>query len=253
MGGCQFTSVCINTPMYLSWLVGQCLRRGVVFRRATLAHVLDAANPTPPTGDGEAPAVDVIVNCTGLLASKLGGVADAAVIPARGQIVIVRNEAPYMVCVSGVDCDEDGSGGSAAGEALYIMTRAAGGGTVLGGTYIKGDWSGEPDPATAGRIMRRAVAACPALVGEGEGVEGLDVVRHVVGLRPYREGGVRIEKEWIEREDTKGQKQGAWVVHNYGHAGWGYQGSYGCAELVVELVEEVAASLAKQSEPDTAV
>jgi D-amino-acid oxidase len=32
---------------------------------------------------------------------------------------------------------------------------------------------------------------------------------------------------------------GTWVVHNYGHAGWGYQGSYGCAERVVELVDEI--------------
>jgi D-amino-acid oxidase len=42
--------------------------------------------------------------------------------------------------------------------------------------------------------------------------------------------GVRIEKEKI------GQ---IWVVHNYGHGGWGYQGSYGCSEGVLELVDEI--------------
>lgn len=242
-GGCVFTSVCINTPVYLAWLVGQCLRQGVVFRRATLAHVLDAA---ASSAGGTAP-VDIIVNCTGLLASKLGGVADAAVIPARGQTVLVRNVAPYMVCVSGVDYDGDNtddSNAEAKGEVVYVMTRAAGGGTILGGTYQKGNWNGEPDMRTARRIMRRAIAACPGLVREGEGVEGLDVIRHAVGLRPYREGGVRIEKEWIaddrNQENFTGCK-GAWVVHNYGHAGWGYQSSYGCAERVVELVKEAVA------------
>ena len=58
-----------------------------------------------------------------------------------------------------------------------------------------------------------------------------------VGLRPLRNGGVRIEKERIEG--------GQWVVHNYGHGGWGYQGSYGCSEGVVELVEEVLSSKSK--------
>jgi D-amino-acid oxidase len=60
----------------------------------------------------------------------------------------------------------------------------------------------------------------------------LDIIRHGVGLRPARNGGVRIEREVIG---------GLEVVHNYGHAGWGYQGSYGCAERVVELVREAVA------------
>jgi D-amino-acid oxidase len=77
--------------------------------------------------------------------------------------------------------------------------------------------------------MTQAVKVCPALTG-GKGVEGLSVIRHGVGLRPYRSGGVRLEKERIE---------GGWVVHNYGHAGSGYQVSYGCSNAVVELVEEV--------------
>jgi len=29
-----------------------------------------------------------------------------------------------------------------------------------------------------------------------------------------------------------------WVVHNYGHGGYGYQSSYGCASRVVGLVGE---------------
>ena len=134
--------------------------------------------------------------------------------------VVVRNEAPYMATVSGTD---DG-----AGEVSYVMTRASGGGTVLGGTYQAGQWESQADPNTAVGIMRRAAELVPELVAGGQG--GLDVVRHGVGLRPAREGGVRLESERVD---------GVWVVHNYGHAGWGYQGSYGCAERVVELVDEI--------------
>lgn len=78
--------------------------------------------------------------------------------------------------------------------------------------------------------MKRAVDICPQLT-DGKGIEALSVVRHAVGLRPFRMGGVRLEKEEIEGV--------GWVVHNYGHAGYGYQVSYGCAEAVVKLVDEI--------------
>lgn len=219
--GCEFTSVCINTAIYLPWLVGQCAKHGVRFRRAVLKHISDAADMSH-TGR----RANIIVNASGLLACRLGGVMDAKVYPARGQTVLVRNEAEgLMPTTSGCDDGED--------EMVYVMQRALGGGTILGGTYVKGSWDPNPDPNVAMRIMKRAVETHPELTG-GKGVEALDIIRHGVGLRPGREGGVRIEKERID---------GTWVVHNYGHAGWGFQGSYGCAERVVELVEEAVAEL----------
>ena len=214
--GTVFTSVCINTAIYLPWLVSQCLAAGVVFKRAVFGHIRDAsASGVHPAGN-----VDLVVNCTGLMASKLGGVEDHSVVPARGQIVIVRNEAGKMLDVSGTNDGDD--------EACYVMTRAAGGGTILGGSYQKGNWESQPDPNLATRIMKRAVAMCPTLTN-GKGIEHLDIIRHGVGLRPVREGGTRIEKERID---------GVWVVHNYGAGGAGYQSSYGCANAAVNLIEE---------------
>lgn len=75
--------------------------------------------------------------------------------------------------------------------------------------------------------MKRAIEVCPQLVAKGQGIEGLDIIRHGVGLRPLREGGPRIESENVG---------GAKVVHNYGHGGFGFQSSYGCAATAVELV-----------------
>lgn len=149
---------------------------------------------------------------------------DATVVPARGQTVVVRNEATPMIATSGTDDGPD--------DLCYIMQRAAGGGTVLGGTYQVGNWEAAPDMEIAARIMKRAVEVCPELAG-GKGVEGLSVIRHGVGLRPVREGGARVEKEKVGE---------LWVVHNYGHGGWGYQGSYGCAQGAVELVGEALAA-----------
>lgn len=208
--------MCINTAIYLPWLVSQCLRNGVTFKRAVFKHVLEATLPGVHPSD----KVDVVVNCTGLMACKLGGVNDKTVVPARGQIVVVRNDARKIISVSGTD---DGNE-----EACYVMTRAVGGGTVLGGSYQKGNWDAEVDPELAVRIMERAVKICPALT-DGRGIEHLDVIRHGVGLRPVREGGPRVEKE---------RMAGVWIVHNYGAGGAGYQSSYGCAKRAVNLVED---------------
>ncbi|KIW69284.1 hypothetical protein PV04_05166 [Phialophora macrospora] len=219
----SFTSVCINTAVYLPWLVSQCLKQGVRFERRVFQHISEAASPSLCGGK----KVDLVINCTGLNASKLGGVEDKTVVPARAQIVIVRNDAGKMIATSGTDDGDD--------EACYVMTRAAGGGTILGGCYQKGNWDSQVDPNLAVRIMKRAVAMCPSLTG-GKGIESLDIVRHGVGLRPVREGGTRVERERISD---------VWVVHNYGAGGAGYQNSYGCALAAVKLVEGVLGASAK--------
>lgn len=213
----SFTSVCINTAIYLPWLVSQCLKNGVVFKRGIFRHIAEAAAPgVHHTGR----RADLIVNCTGLGARTLGGVEDKLVHPARGQIVVVRNSAPWMYSVSGTDDGPD--------EACYIMTRAAGGGTILGGCYQKNSWDSQPDPNLAIRIMERCVKACPELTG-GKGIDHLDIIRHGVGLRPAREGGARIERE---------ESDGVPLVHLYGTGGAGYQCSYGCSLAAIKLVQE---------------
>ncbi|KAJ5654139.1 hypothetical protein N7490_001142 [Penicillium lividum] len=216
----KFTSVCINTAVYLPWLVGQCLKTGAVFKRAVLTHISEAAN-----AHHSGQKADVVVNCTGLASKTLGGVLDDKMYPARGQIVVVRNDPGEMVSASGTDDGED--------EALYIMTRAAGGGTILGGSYQKHNWDPLPDLNLANRIMKRAIDICPKLVKEGQGIEGLSIIRHGVGLRPLRDGGPRVEKDQVD---------GVKIVHNYGHGGFGYQASFGCAEDAVSLVKEVLKS-----------
>ncbi|KAI4165469.1 MAG: hypothetical protein LQ342_000879 [Letrouitia transgressa] len=217
--GHYFTSVCINTAIYLPWLTSSCLRNGVAFQRQILKHISEAA-----TMHHSGEPADLVVNCTGLGALKLGGVEDKHMMPIRGQIVVVRNEANLMCSTSGTDDGED--------EVCYIMQRAAGGGTILGGSYQKGNWDSQFDPNLANRIMKRAVDLCPALT-DSKGIERLSIIRHGVGLRPYRQNGTRIEKERIN---------GVWVVHNYGHGGFGYQSSYGCSQKAVTLVGEALSS-----------
>lgn len=85
----------------------------MIFKRGVFRHIADAAE-VHHTGK----TADLVLNCTGLSAGKLGGVMDANMIPARGQTVLVRNEANVMADSSGTDEGDD--------EVCYVMQRAAG-------------------------------------------------------------------------------------------------------------------------------
>ena len=193
-----------------------------MFKRGIFVHVTDVAIMAGTDHSLRTPyKPDIIVNCTGLGARTLGGVNDTSLYPVRGQIVLVRNDSGGIHSLSGTD---DGDT-----DRTYLMARAAGGGTVLGGCYDAVNTDSAVDPNLAVRIMKRSVELCPALTGGKGSSEHLDIVRHAVGLRPVREGGPRVERETIDNIQ---------VVHNYGHGGAGYQCSYGCARDAVKLVQE---------------
>ncbi len=58
------------------------------------------------------------------------------------------------------------------------------------------------------------------------------IIRTVVGLRPFRRSGFRVERERIG---------GKSIVHNYGHGGGGLSLSWGSAELAIEQLTEIGA------------
>ncbi|GJN88497.1 hypothetical protein Rhopal_001463-T1 [Rhodotorula paludigena] len=147
------------------------------------------------------------------LVKRLGArvlVPDEKVFPTRGQLVIVR--APWIkqgMTRLGPDGVYD-----------YVIPRPKSG-TVL-----------------ARRIKERCLAMMPELLPpekRGGTIDDLNVVGDAVGLRPTREGGIRLEVDYTAIK-------GVPVVHNYGR--YGYQSSWGSAEAAVELVEE-ASSTAK--------
>ncbi|KAH3669250.1 hypothetical protein OGAPHI_001371 [Ogataea philodendri] len=207
--GYEYTSVVISVPIYLHFLLQKLISSGVVIHRANLKHIKDAA--THFTGG----QVDVTVNCSGLLASKLGGVEDKNVFPIKGQVILSRNSCPTMISVA--------VPGAAKGESLYIFPRKEGG-TLIGGSFWPNDWSPKVDKKLFKRTVARAKKYCPELFANGE----LDVVSVGCGLRPGRKGGARIEKETIPGVGK--------VVHNYGAAGAGYQNSHGMARKAAALV-----------------
>jgi D-amino-acid oxidase len=198
--GYEIAAPLIDMDLYLPWLESACLNRGVQFERhhvTSLGEVFDGKD-------------SVVVNCSGLAARELVG--DTTLQPVRGQYLIVEKDESAPANYVG---DDDHPGGMS-----FMIPRVND--VCIGGTEEYGVSTME-FVADEDDMLKRA----------GEFVPWLQktkprVIRRVVGLRPYRPEGVRIE---AERTDD------GIVVHNYGHGGSGVSLSWGCASDVVNLVE----------------
>ncbi len=131
-----------------------------------------------------APSATVIVNCTGCGARDL--VPDPDVTPVRGQVVVMTNPGITEFFV-GTGADPS--------DLTYLFPH--GDVVVLGGTEQPGNWSREPDPATAARIIEACTAVRPEL-------RTASVLEHRVGLRPARPS-VRLAAEPRRRRDDRAQ------------------------------------------------
>ena len=75
------------------------------------------------------------------------------------------------------------------------------------------------------KVLKTIMKKCSNIIPE---LMEAEIIEDIVGLRPGRTE-VRLEKE-ISSDRT--------IIHNYGHGGSGVTQSWGCAEEVVELVNE---------------
>jgi D-amino-acid oxidase len=204
----------VSMPGYLDYLA----RR---YGRAGGATTFPAKISTLGRARALAPSARVIVNCTGCGARDL--VPDPDVTPVRGQVVVAANPGITEFFVGT---------GSDPSDLTYLFPH--GDVVVLGGTEEPGNWSLEPDPPTAARI----IAACSVIEPS---LRTAPVLGHRVGLRPARPR-VRLEAVQLEsgQRETGQLETGpggeVTIVHNYGHGGAGVTLSWGCAEDAAELV-----------------
>ncbi|HEY7314328.1 MAG TPA: FAD-dependent oxidoreductase [Gemmataceae bacterium] len=212
----------IDTDVYLSWLLGKALRAGcrVVEGKVTGRLVGQEETLARTFGAG------VVVNCAGLGARDLG---DASVFPVRGALVRVRNDGRAMPRLTQAHCVSNDGAGMDRGF-LFVVPRGEKI-VVLGGMAEAGEWGldvGLHNYHVVREMYRRCVEFLPALAAAE--VDAAEPVR--VGLRPFRQGGVRLERP-----------PGTRLVHNYGHGGSGVTLSWGCALEAADLVEGVLEEL----------
>ncbi|KIK68281.1 hypothetical protein GYMLUDRAFT_153595 [Collybiopsis luxurians FD-317 M1] len=231
----SFTSLTMDVSPYLAKLVKIFSSLGGKVNRAKLSSlrdVIDLAAPETP---------QAIFNCTALGSRTLGDVMDDEMYPIRGQVVVLN--APWVK--EGRTRQVGKLDGGEGGERTYIIPRKSGQ-VVIGGTRDVNDWYAHVSRGgreTSLDIKRRALEIFPELVPPSLRVEGhkpvpgdLDsiVIKEVVGFRPARKSGMRLERgSGLELKNASIP-----VFHNYGHSGAGWQSCWGCAEMVVKLFED---------------
>lgn len=151
----------------------------------------------------ELSAFDIIINCTGLGARNLCH--DETIIPIRGQVVLLETNTAMPIYMDNET-------------PLYIVPRKDA--MIVGGTYERDVYEPVTEPETLERILANAYQVFPELKQH-------KIIGNWAGLRPYR-AQVRIEHE-----------AGTNIIHNYGHGGSGFTLSFGCADEVLQLVEQI--------------
>lgn len=193
--GWRYTAPVVTMPLYLEYLRQRFETAGGRIEIApvtSLARLLDA------------PAV---VNCTGVGARDL--VPDPAVVPVRGQVVVVKNPGIDEFYIDHTMHGTD-----------YVYMFPHRDVVLLGGTAEEGAWDLPARSAISERILADCSTVFPRL-------RGAEVVAHRVGLRPYRPT-VRLEAEQLDG--------GRVLWHNYGHGGGGVTLSWGCAREITDAV-----------------
>ncbi|CVK91778.1 related to D-amino acid oxidase [Fusarium proliferatum] len=211
--GFEYETYCIHAPLYTASL----LRKFIVHGGKTLQRDLKS--------EWEAfilaPSVKLVVNASGM------GFGDMKCFPIRGQTVLTNLTAADKTITTQ---KKDGAWS-------FIIPRSFNGGTVIGGTKEVGNWQLEPSEETRAQLLNAAQSIIPQACDKRQTFETIKVIKDVVGRRPAREGGMRVETE--ARDITWGIKH---VIHAYGAGGRGFELSWGVASEVTELVREILES-----------
>ena len=121
--GVTYQSWVLNSPVYLSWLQRQVELRGGHLIRHTLSAISEAVFIAAEYLKDPNAKFKAVVNASGM------GFGDPSSFPSRGQFLLVSNP-----------CSETVSYQTADGEAVVIIPRPLGGGTLIGGTKEVNNW-----------------------------------------------------------------------------------------------------------------
>lgn len=114
----------------------------------------------------------------------------------------------------------------------FCIPRNFDGGTIIGGTSEPNNWSTEPAPNVRDRLLRNLAEVNPDILAESG---KFTVLRDIVGRRPCRKGGMRLET------DNIGGGKG--IMHAYGAGGRGYELSWGVADYVASHILSLSKTL----------
>ncbi|KAI1613037.1 FAD dependent oxidoreductase [Exophiala viscosa] len=197
--GYSFQTCLANPDVFLPWLKEKLESLGARFIRKEIESLLEAREMT---------GASIIVNASGLGAKLLAG--DEAVAAYRGQTMFVKSDYDEVKLINGH-------------EYTYVIPRMYSGGVILGGISQEDNIDGAVNTGLRQDILRRV----NRMTGNAFANINLetDAIKDMVGVRPGRKGGIRVERDGS-------------IVHAYGFKGAGYVYSFGAAAQVKRLVLE---------------
>ncbi|ETS76559.1 hypothetical protein PFICI_11946 [Pestalotiopsis fici W106-1] len=210
--GFSYTGLTVDPTFLLPWIMERLRQGNVEFKRHTVKALGEVRYLT---------GAELIINASGLGAGSLAR--DSSVEAIRGQTMFVS-----------IPPERSGLYNQAflfqGSEYTYAIPRRFSGGVILGGVSQHGS---EDRGVQAGlrRDIQQRINAVPNQSFTWLNVEVPNVaIKDIVGFRPGRKGGLRVE-----REDN--------TIHAYGAGGLGYVYAFGMAERVADLVTKLSSKL----------
>jgi glycine/D-amino acid oxidase-like deaminating enzyme len=201
--GAHYSTYSAQGRLYVPWLKSQCEVFGAKFIRREIRSTEELADE----------GFDVVINCAGLHGGLISK-DDNETIPLRG--IAFEIDAPGFKHFSFTDL-----------EAFVIPLDN----TVLVGTVRQpGRYDRTITEEDRREVLHRIYKLHPAL-------KSCKIINSWCGLRPLRNSGIRLERQ--TRKSSKGKLFE--VLHNYGHGSNGYTLSWGCAQEVLGLVNQILA------------
>ncbi|KAF2180389.1 nucleotide-binding domain-containing protein [Zopfia rhizophila CBS 207.26] len=225
----EFMAPVIDTDKAMQWLMTLVRGKGARYITGTIDD--DLVNV-----EGALAAqfnADAIVNASGLQSYHLAG--DKTCYPLRGGLIRVINDGsdfPKVNTAMAISADAAHS----ENEFVFLLPRNDNT-LVMGGFAEPHEWELNLtlDSPVVKKMRERCEAFLPVLK-----IARLDPeYPFAQGLRPSREQNVRVERE--------SRRAGSRIVHSYGHGGSGWSFSFGCAQDVAMLVDEISKDLPPKS------
>ncbi|KAK3898350.1 hypothetical protein C8A05DRAFT_47298 [Staphylotrichum tortipilum] len=205
-----YGSVVVNPGVFLGWLKDRLVREGVMVLRVAEMRAL-TEKVVGYLGYLEH---DVLINASGAGARVLEDVRDEEVVTDRTYTVLIKSDFEGALVHRGVG--------------VYTYFFGRGDGTaVLGGVSEPVGNVVKSCREVYEELFPRAHATFPEQFPTKDFTD-YEIVEDLVGIRPLRPAGVRVEKEVIN---------GLNIVHAYGTTIGGYIHSFGLAQEVTRLVE----------------
>lgn len=207
--GFSFLSVTVICNKYIPSYIEFLKSKGVQFIEKKLTKLTEFVNDSNNNNK-----YDYIINCVGLGAQHFCD--DKNMRAMRGQVVKVR--APWLKHCVIIEH-----------ETIYMLPLSDL--VVCGGSAVIDNYNLINDEEESKRIIENCSKIIPA-------IKDAKIVEKQVGLRPFRNGGVRLELEIIFRKFNLNHKAAqVKVIHNYGHGGSGVTLCWGCASDICDLIK----------------